>query len=819
MTRHKKLKVTLITKRDIPKMTENQAKKEGIGKRRLVILLSCFLLVAALIAGIAYFASTPSILETSPSPSVPAAVAQPEPSPASRHSEYVGAKTCSQCHRDEFEAWTGSHHALAIQEANAQTVLGNFDNAIFKHYGVESTFFKRDGNFMVRTDGPDGKLADYPIKYTFGVTPLQQYLIEFPGGRYQALGIAWDSRPKSEGGQRWFHLYPNEKIDHTDALHWTGRYQNWNLECAECHSTNLKKGYDAATDSYKTTFNELNVSCEACHGPASQHIAWAKQAQPPYGQDDHKGLVVHLQSRWREAWKLPASAAKVAQRDRPAADALMNTCWACHARRSTLAEGGLPGLPLEESHRPALLTQPTYHADGQQRDEDYTWGSFRQSKMFQKGVTCMDCHEPHALKLRAEGNALCVRCHNPVEFDNPKHHFHKQGSKGAQCIDCHAPEQDYMVVDGRHDHSFRLPRPDLSQSLGSPNACTQCHQKRKPEWAGAAMDKWYGKAWRERPHYGTVLHAGATQGAKALPSLLELAQDANSPAVVRATAATLATPMMRPEFIATARLLLQDADPTVRIAALELVEAIDPVNRVLAAAPLLADPIRGVRVEAARILVDIPDRQLPASRLGARKSATQEYLDYLMINADWPSENVNQGNFALRQGRFDAAIAAYQRALKLDPLFAGAYVNLADVYRQQGREDEGEKQLRRGLALLPNAADLHHALALVLVRQSNRSAALQELKTASGLAPDNARYAYVYAVALHSAGKQREALAVLKAADIRRPYDLDILSMLISMQREAGDAKAALVYAQKAAEALPDDVVLKQLVEELKENN
>lgn len=780
------------------------------GKRRIATFLA-FALIAAAVAGVIYFLQ-PS---QAPTPVTEPAAVKPETASPIANKDYVGASACMQCHQAEVKAWSGSHHDLAMQEANTSTVLGDFNNAKFKHFDVESTFFKREGKFMVRTDGPDGKLTDYSITYTFGVTPLQQYLIEFPGGRYQALSIAWDSRPKSEGGQRWFHLYPHEKVDHADQLHWTGRYQNWNLECAECHSTHLKKGYDVATDSYKTTFNEINVACESCHGPASRHIEWAKRAQPPYAQDDNKGLAVRLQSRWREAWKFPASDAKFAHRDQSAADALMNTCWACHARRSTLAEGGLPSMPLEDTHRPALLTQPTYHADGQQRDEDYTWGSFRQSKMFQKGVTCMDCHEPHALKLRAEGNALCTRCHNAVVFDTERHHFHKQDSKGAKCMDCHAPEQNYMVIDGRHDHSFRLPRPDLSQSLGSPNACTQCHQSRKPEWAATAMDKWYGKTWRERPHYGTVLHAGATQGVKALPALLELAQDSTSPGIVRATAITLIEPLMRPEFLTAARLLLQDADPSVRIAALGLVEAIDPVNRVLAAAPLLADPIRSVRIEAARILADVPDSQFPASRRSVRESAAKEYHEYLTINADWPSENVNLGNLSMRQGQTEAAIAAYERALKLDPLFVGAYVNLADAYRQQGRENEGEKFVRRGLSLLPRAADLHHALGLLLVRKADKTTALEELAEAAKLAPGNARYAYVYAVGLHSAGKQREALKVLKAADARQSYDLDILSALISMQREAGDAKAALVYARKAAEALPDDAGVKQLVEEL----
>jgi predicted CXXCH cytochrome family protein len=728
--------------------------------------------------------------------------------------EFVGAGECKQCHQVEFQAWQGSHHQLAMQEANAQTVLGDFENAKFKHGDVESTFFKRDDKFMVRTDGPDGKLTDYPITYTFGVTPLQQYLIAFPGGRFQVLSIAWDSRTKAEGGQYWFHLYPKEKMGHTDQLHWTKRYQNWNMECAECHSTNLKKGYDAGTDSYKTTFNEINVACESCHGPASLHVKWARQAQSPYSEDD-KGLGVKLQSHWQEAWKFSANDTAIAHREKPANEALMNTCWTCHSRRLTMVEGSPSGLPLEDTHRPALLTQPTYHADGQQRDEDYTWGSFRQSKMFQKGVTCMDCHEPHALKLRAEGNALCTRCHNAENFDTEKHHFHKQDSLGAKCMDCHAPEQNYMVNDGRHDHSFRLPRPDLSLSLGSPNACTQCHQQRKPGWAATTLDKWYGKTWRNRLHYGTVLHAGAMQGAKALPTLLELAQDSAGPAIVRATALTLITPLMGPEQLVFARQQLKDPDPSVRIAALGLLESVDPINRALSVSPLLTDPVRGVRIEAARILADVPDSQIAATRLSARNSALAEYLDYLKLNADWPAENINLGNLYLRQGKIDEAIAVYQRAITLDPLFVGAYANLADAYRQQSRDDEGEKQLRKGLSLIPDAADLHHALGLLLVRKGDKTTALQEFAKASKLALADARYAYVYGIALNSMGKQHEALAVLKAADTRQPHNLQILSALISMQREAGDNKAALVYARKDAVALPNNKEIQKLITEL----
>ena len=440
---------------------------------------------------------------------------------------------------------------------------------------------------------------------------------------------------------------------------------------------------------------------------------------------------------------------------------------------------------------------------------------FLQSKMHQNGVTCMDCHEPHSLKLRAEANALCTRCHNAAEFDDQKHHRHVAGGKGAQCVTCHMPTQNYMVIHARQDHSLRIPRPDLSQSLGSPNACTQCHANKKPAWAASAMDKWYGKAWRERPHYGPTLHAGETRGALALPGLLELAASPTAPAIVRATAATLAQPYASPGTLPAARALLQDADPSLRIAALGLLAPLDIPDRVAGAAPLLSDPVRGVRIEAAQILADVPDNELPPGSRLARQNALQEYEAMLARESDWPATNVNLGNLRLRQGRADEAVAAYERAIRLDPRFVGAYVNLADAWRQQEREPQAEKVLRQGLAVLPRDAELHYALGLVLVRRHENDAALGEFVEAARLAPDNARYAYVRAIALHSAGKRAEALAVLRGANRRHPDDLDILGALISISREAGDRPAALRYAKRAAVLLPDNADLKRLVAEL----
>ena len=255
-----------------------------------------------------------------------------------RRATFVGSETCAGCHQTEGGLWRVSQHKHAMDHATEQSVLGNFSDASFDYDDVRSRFFRKDGKFFVETDGPDGKLATFEVKYTFGVDPLQQYLIEFPDGRIQALSIAWDSRPKDKGGQRWFHLYPNEDIRSDDVLHWTRLYQNWNFMCAECHSTNVAKGYVAAEDRYETTFSEIDVSCEACHGPGSVHIAWAEAARGGRSGDPAMGLAVVLKDPAKGRWIIdPATG--LAQRDPPRVSrAEVEACGRCHARRSVAAE-------------------------------------------------------------------------------------------------------------------------------------------------------------------------------------------------------------------------------------------------------------------------------------------------------------------------------------------------------------------------------------------------------------------------------------------------------------------------------------------------
>ena len=715
--------------------------------------------------------------------------------------QFVSEEGCAGCHAAQDKAWSGSHHDLAMQAASEQSVLGNFKDALFSYAGITSRFFRRDGKYFVNTDGPDGKLADFEIKHAFGVSPLQQYLIELPGGRLQALSIAWDTKR-----QRWFHLYPNERVDHKDELHWTGLAQNWNHMCGECHATDYHKNYDAATGTYKTKASRLDVGCQACHGPASRHLEWVKRA----------GTDVAKQS--------PGARKQDFDVDLAAPDARLQieTCARCHSRRSTLTSEYRHGARLMDSHRPALLTEGLYHADGQILDEVYVYGSFLQSRMHARGVRCSDCHEPHSTKLRASGNALCITCHNASgakagvqvdtrglkhkDYDSPAHHFHKPGKPGAQCVDCHSPTRTYMVVDPRHDHSFRIPRPDLSIAIGTPNACNQCHTRQAPKWAADAVARWYGPDRRHEHHYGEALYAGRYGKPGAVAGLVALANDTSQAAIVRATALDLLSYYPGRSALATLQGGLKDPDPLVRRAAAAGQERLPPEQRVSALLPLLDDPVRGVRIEAARLLAPSAS-VIPANRKERLNHTLAEFESAQQENADRPDAHVNLGNLYLAINDLKRAETAYRKAIALDPRFVPAYVNLADLSRVGGHDADAERLLREGLRAAPKAAALHEALGLTLVRQGKNEAALKEFDAAARAAPDNPRHVYVYAVALHSANRGSEANQLLKAM-VKKRGDREVLLALASFALQAGDETGAKVFIDALATINPDDPAL-----------
>ena len=730
---------------------------------------------------------------------------------------YVGGQACAGCHAAETDAWKGSHHALAMQPATEATVLGDFSGARLEHFGVTTTFYRAGDRFMVRTDGPDGKEHEYPIAYTFGVQPLQQYLIEFPNGRYQALGIAWDSRPADQGGHRWYHLYPDQKLAAGAPLHWTGRDQTWNYMCADCHSTNVAKNFDLAANAYATTFSDVNVGCEACHGPGSRHIAWArsKQVGSPLPAEVKDGLVAWLEAMDRGTWAMNQQTGIARRTEPPRSTAVLDACGACHSRRKVIAEGASAGTPLLDRSMPALLEPGLYQADGQIDGEVFEVGSFMQSRMFAAGVTCTNCHDPHAGGLRASGNGLCAQCHMPQKFDVAEHHHHAAGSAGAQCAACHMPAKTYMGVDQRRDHSFRVPRPDLTEKLGVPNTCNACHADRTPAWAANTVGGWYPHGRQTTPHYGTALHAGRVGASDAEARLDALILDRGAPAMARASALPLLARNATPASETAIKAAIADPDGLVRMAVPRALPANLSAAAVRGVAPLLSDPVRAVRIETARALAGADPQAMTPDQRTALAKAIQELVAAEMVDADRPEAHLNLGLLDLRQGRPTAAEAQYETALRLDSGFVPAMVNMADLDRARGRDQQGADLLRKAMAIEPANAAVRHSLGLLLVRQRNYKEALEQLRRASELAPDNTRYAYVYAVALNSAGAPAEAMALLERVRQQHPTDRDVLLALVSMARDANDVPTALRHARELLTLAPADPQLRAMIADL----
>ncbi|CAH2602785.1 Tetratricopeptide repeat protein [Rhodovastum atsumiense] len=727
---------------------------------------------------------------------------------------FVGAQGCAGCHPAQAAAWKSSHHAQATQPATAATVLGNFNDSSFTLGDVTTLFHREAGRFMVRTEGANGAVQDHPVAFTLGVYPLPQYLIPLPGGRLQALGIAWDSRPRAQGGQRWFHLSPDHPPRPGDPLHWTGRLQTWNHQCAACHATDLRKNFDLAANSYATTFAEMNVACEACHGPGARHLAWARQ--PPgaaRGPDAQKGLANPLHPTDGGVWEMDPTSG-IARRTAKRAPTELDTCAPCHARRHLLVEAAPPGTPFLDVALPTLLRPGVYFPDGQIEGEVFEYGSFVQSAMHAAGVTCSDCHEPHGLGLRAQGNAVCAQCHLATRFDAATHHHHDPAGPGGQCVACHMPGRTYMVVHLRHDHGLRVPRPDLASALGTPDACTQCHAGRDPAWAARAISGWYPQGRQTKPQFGTAVFAGRTDAPDAAPRLEALLGQPDAPAIVRATALELLRAQpggVPPRGLARAA---TDPDPLLRATAAQAAPAPLPRAALAVLAPLLDDPMRAVRVEAARGLAAVAP-YLPDTSRGALARALRDLDQAEAVDADLPESHLARSLVLLGSGQPDAAEQACRTALQLDPRFVPALVNLADLARLRGRDQDAVARLHEAVLIEPENADAWHALGLALVRRQARPDALAALRRAHDLAANNARYAYVYAVALHAAGDRAAAIAVLEQAQQAHPSDRDLLIGLVTIARDGGDLATARRYARLLRALAPGDAQARALSEAL----
>lgn len=723
---------------------------------------------------------------------------------------FTGGNSCIECHQKEYRLWKGSDHDKAMDVATDSSVLGNFNDAEFAFNGKTSKFYKRDDKFYVYTEGIAGEMQEFQVSHTFGVRPLQQYLIPFENGKYQCLPIAWNTVKKE-----WFHMaamvYQSEDLKPDNWLYWTNQAQNWNSMCAECHSTNLQKNFDLSTKSYNTTWVDINVNCEACHGPGSAHIEWARLPELARPQDNNAALLI--------------STSKIPSRQ------YVESCAPCHSRRSSLG-------PFDHMHNeflsyaiPQLPTPPYYYIDGQFLEEDYEYGSFTQSKMYMHDVRCGDCHDPHSLQRKFEGNALCTQCHREDEYDTYNHHFHKYkgengnsfinkgGQKvevgaGALCRDCHMPGRYFMGIDKRYDHSMRIPRPDLSMELGTPNACTHCHDDKPNQWALEYVNKWYGV--KKKVHYATLLADAYKGKAGADSGLLKMINNNLYPEIIRATAIGYLSSYQSEQAKNALRKALNDPDPLLRYIAVENFIASDSSELMNVLVPLLNDPVRSVRIEAASRLSTFKKNAFNEIQFGLFQKALDEYRITQEYVADFPMGRHNLGNYYSKLNDKEKAVQNYKEAIAIDNLFYPSKVNLALLYYQQGKMDAAAALFQDLIVNHPEITDGYYYLALLYGEQKNYTEAIALLETASIKIQSNARIFYNFGLLYQMIGQNDKCEATLIKGLSLEPCNFDLLYALYAFYMNQNNRTKAARYVEQLKICFPDEKQVQEIYSNFK---
>jgi len=750
-------------------------------------------LVAALVIVIAlplYYFSFEQARDTS-------VVAEPGPT-------FVGSAQCRDCHNREFDTWQGSHHDLAMDVASETTVLGDFNDAEITIFGTTSRFYKRDDKFFVHTNGPGGEMGDFEITHTFGWFPLQQYLVPFPGGRLQTLPIAWDVKQA-----KWYRVPPAEPLAPDDWLYWTNAAQNWNGMCAQCHSTNLEKNYDIETDSYNTTWSDIDVGCEACHGPGSKHMEWAQISEMARPQSANFELVQQTSN--------------ISSREQ------VELCAPCHSRRGSMGDDAHVKSDLLDNYLPSLLTGDLYFADGQILEEVYVYGSFTQSKMYRHDVRCSDCHEVHSIKLVKEGNELCLQCHRAAQYDSFEHHFHKQeGAEGepiksvegeilfdvgtgAQCVQCHMPGRYYMGPDYRPDHSFRIPDPLLDAAIGAPDACLRCHADQESQWSIETVNKWYGPG--QSHHYGTILASGRRADPDAAEDLIRLAADPLYPVIVRATALSLLANYPGVESVQAMEIALMDEEARIRRAAVEFIHLPEPAQLAKRIIPTLYDPVKTVRIEAARRLAGNLSSYLDAAQKKLHQLVLQEYETAMKYSGDFSFARFNLANLYVDLGRPEDAISHFEAAIRIDDQFYPAKVNLAIAYNQQGQNERAAQLLREVLTQQPELYEVHYSFGLLLVEMQKYREATGYLEQAVKGLPGRARIHYNLGLLYQHLQNPGLAENELRAAVLIEPENLDFQYGLVDHYLKRGLFEKARPIAEDMASMHPENPIGGQILE------
>ncbi len=678
---------------------------------------------------------------------------------------YVGDENCINCHKSEYELWKGSHHDLAMQIANDSTVLGDFDDHKITIDKIAYHFYKKQNNYFVQIKEIDGSEKEYKIDYTFGLTPLQQYLVDFDLGKKQVLRVTWDVK-----SNKWYHQYAGDKISTHDWLHWDKGAQNWNTMCAECHSTNLKKNYFVEKDSFHTTYSSINVSCESCHGPAEKHVNWA--TNHPEGKN---GFILKGKNQIDQ----------------------LNLCAPCHARRVKLTKDLEPGKKFEDQYMIQTLNTNYYFADGQINEEDYVYGSFLQSKMYKNNVKCSDCHDAHTLKLKLNGNKLCLQCHVPENYDSKNHHFHKENTEGSQCINCHMTGKNYMGNDFRRDHSFRIPRPDQSAEYNTPNACNGCHKEQTNQWSANWIVKWYGPKRKDHFSDALLLSSNIDLTLNERKSLDNFINDLNYPAIARATVIENLNYINNDQYEALL-LSLKDSSAIVRYNAMMKFRFLSLQDRLSIAVNHLNDSTKLVRIAAAQILIGYDGASLNEVDKVALQKATTELENMLYANADFSTGSMQLGDYYLQNNDLTTSIKNYESALQKDSLLIPVYSNLATAYSMIGNNDKAINTLESWMLLEPDYGRPYYLRALVYFELGENEKATNDLKKAIELSPTETRPMYNLATFYYQ-DKKDLILAenyIKKALKIE-PNNQDYKYLLALIYNEQGNFRSSQIIMQE----------------------
>jgi tetratricopeptide (TPR) repeat protein len=714
-------------------------------------------------------------------------------------SDYAGSASCRSCHPVEYQRWWSSHHALAERSVDARDRPA-FDPPRRFDHGTQHTdlALARDRPRIVALGAGDRTDTMF-VARVIGVSPLRQFLIPAPGGRWQTLEASYDP-----ARDQWFDVYGAEDRRPGEWGHWTGRGMNWNSMCATCHNTGLVKGYDAGADTFATRMAEPSVGCEACHGPMADHVGWRTR---------------HRDTRAADPTARPFSA-----------DQWLGTCATCHSRRAELTGRFVPGDAYDDHYTLSIVDgSEMFHPDGQVHEEDYEYSAFLGSRMHAAGVGCGDCHEPHSARPRAPGNLLCMRCHdgsrNGAPVIDPVTHAHHPldpayhagmpdtaalagrdpettAKEGGECVNCHMPQTFYMQRHRRHDHGFTIPDPVLTERFGIPNACNRCHPNRDASWARGAVERWYGARMERPTRQRVTILARARGGDPGVMDSLATRLGSESASYWRAVAAAMLGAMLRAhpggEGVSAALVgATHDTSPLVRA---YVATALDPLADAgdatahAALVELARDPARNVRHQAAWAL---------RATLAPGDPATSETRGILDESADEPLGRMRIGAWQLARGAPDSALGSYRVAAEWDTNSAPIRHELAIVLARLGRNDEAVVELLAACRHDPQVAEYPFKLGLAWNEVGRRDLAISSFQHAVRLDPAHARAWYDLGLALDADGRSTDALHALDRAGGADPLSPEAPYARATILARLGKREAARGAAAEALTRQP----------------